>query len=403
LEEGGVALNYATYVGHGDIRGTAMGFNDRTPKSDELERMKSMVAENVRNGALGLSTGLEYAPGSFAQPDEVTELCRAAFELGGCFATHMRDEGDYLLEALDEALGVAQRTGASLQISHFKVAYQRNWHKIDDALDRIDRAVEEGIDVFCDRYPYIAGSSDFSSFNFPLWALQGTTAEFLARLKDPTLEGRLRAYVHEREMKIGSWDKVIISHVGSEKNRRWEGKSVLEGMRETGKDSFTFMRDLVLEDNDRTEQIIFMGLEDNLKRILSHPRVGIGCDGSARAPYGKLGTGKPHPRSYGTFPRVLGKYIREERILPLPEMIKKMTAVPAQKFGFKDRGVLQIGHSADLVVFDPDRVADRATWQDPHQYPVGIEHVIVNGTPVVENSEHTGQLPGRILRSSPLT
>ncbi len=400
LEATGMALNYATFVGQGTIRGAVMGFNDRPPENDEMERMKAMVAENVRNGALGLSTGLEYAPGSFAQPEEVTELCRSAVEWGGCYATHMRDEGDFLLEALDEALGVARRTGASLQISHFKVAYPRNWHKIEDALDRIDRAVEEGIEVFCDRYPYIAGSTGFSSFNFPLWALEGTTAEFLKRLQDPALEGRLRAYVKEREQKIGSWDKVLVSYVGSDANRRMVGKSVLEGMRETGKDAFTFMRDLIIEENDRVEQIVFMGHEDNLKRILSHPRVGVGCDGSARAPYGKLGAGKPHPRSYGTFPRVLGRYIREERILPLPEMIKKMTALPARKFGFAGRGALQNGFSADIVVFDPERVVDRATWQNPHQYPVGIEHVIVNGTPVVENSEHTGELPGRVLRSS---
>ncbi len=399
MEETGIALNYATYVGQGTIRGAAMGFNDRSPKPDELERMKALVKDSMQNGALGLSSGLEYAPGSFAQPDEVAELCRVAVEQGGLYATHMRDEGDQLLEALDEAIGVARRTGAGLQISHLKIAYSRNWHKIDDALARIDRAVEEGIDVFCDRYPYIAGSTGFSSFNFPLWALQGTTAEFLARLKDPTLESRLRAYVSEREEKLGSWDKVIISSVGSEKNRGLEGRSMLEGMQETGKDAFEFMRDLVIEENDRVSQIIFMMNEDNLKRILAHPRVGVGCDGSAMAPYGELGRGKPHPRSYGTFPRVLGKYIREEKILPLAEMVRKMTSFPAAKFGFAGRGVLQSGNLADIVIFDRERVADRATWKEPHQYPVGIEHVIVNGQVVVENSEHTGRLPGRILRS----
>ncbi len=398
MEETGVALNYATYVGQGTIRGAAMGFNDRPPKPDELERMKAMVKDSMENGALGLSTGLEYAPGSFAQPDEVAELCRVAVEHGGLYATHMRDEGDQLLEALDEAIGVARRTGAGLQISHFKIAYPRNWHKIDDALARIDRAVAEGIDVFCDRYPYIAGSTGFSSFNFPLWALQGTTAEFLARLKDPTLESRLRTYVSEREEKLGSWDKVVIASVATDKNRHYEGKSVLEGMQETGTDAFEFMRDLVIEENNRVSQIIFMMDEDNLKRILSHPRVGVGCDGSALAPYGELGKGKPHPRSYGTFPRVLGKYIREEKILPLPEMIRKMTSVPAEKFGFAGRGLLQSGKLADITIFDPERVADLATWKEPHQYPAGIEHVIVNGQVVIENSEHTGQLPGRILR-----
>jgi N-acyl-D-amino-acid deacylase len=310
----------------------------------------------------------------------------------------MRDEGDQLLEALDETIGVARRTGAGLQISHFKIAYPRNWHKIDDALARIDGAVEEGIDVFCDRYPYIAGSTGFSSFNFPLWALQGTTEEFLARLKDPTMESRLRAYVDEREEKLGSWDKVLIASVATEKNRGLEGKSVQEGMQEAGKDAFEFMRDLVIEENNRVSQIIFMGHEDNLKRILAHPRVGVGCDGSALAPYGKLGLGKPHPRSYGTFPRVLGKYVREEKILPLPEMIRKMTSVPAAKFGFTARGVLKSGYLADIVIFDQERVNDQATWKEPHQYPVGIHHVIVNGQVVVEGSEHTGRLPGRILR-----
>ncbi len=398
MEETGIALNYSTYVGQGTIRGAAMGFNDRPPKPDELERMKSLVKESMQNGALGLSTGLEYAPGSFAQPDEVAELCRVAVEQGGLYATHMRDEGDQLLEALDEAIGVAGRTGAGLQISHIKIAYPRNWHKIDEALARIDKAVEEGIDVFCDRYPYIAGSTGFSSFNFPLWALQGTTEEFLARLKDPTLESRLRAYVSEREEKLGSWDKVVIASVATDKNRHYEGRNVLEGMQETGKDAFEFMRDLVIEENNRVSQIIFMANEDNLKRILAHPRVGVGCDGSALAPYGKLGLGKPHPRSYGTFPRVLGKYIREEKILPLSEMVRKMTSVPAAKFGFAGRGVLKSGNFADIVIFDRDRVSDQATWKEPHQYPTGIENVIVNGQLVVENSEHSGRLPGRILR-----
>ncbi len=399
LEESGIAVNYSTFVGQGSIRGAAMGFNDRPPRPDELQNMKAMVAESMENGALGLSSGLEYAPGSFALPDEVAELCQVAVKKGGVYATHMRDEGDRLLEALEETLSVARRTGISLQISHFKVAYARNWHKIDEALARIDRALAEGIDVFCDRYPYIAGSTDFSSFNFPLWALQGTTAEFLERLKDPTLESRLRSYVIEREQKLGSWDKVLISSVDSEKNRNLEGKTILQGMQESGKDAFVFMRDLVIEEKNRVGQIIFMMNEDNLKRILTHPRVGVGCDGSAMAPYGKLGLGKPHPRSYGTFPRVLGKYIREEKLLPLPQMIQKITDMPADKFKFHGRGRLQAGNFADIVIFDQDRVADKATWNLPHQYPVGIEHVIVNGEVVIENTEHSGALPGRILKS----
>jgi N-acyl-D-amino-acid deacylase len=398
LRASGTALNYATFVGHGTIRGAAMGFNDRPPRSEELEQMKRLAAENIRNGALGLSSGLEYAPGSFAQPDEITALCRTVLENGGLYATHMRDEGDALLEALDETLGVARLTGIPVQISHFKVAYPRNWGKLDQALARIEAAAEEGIRVFCDRYPYIAGATGLSSFTFPLWALEGTTDEFLARLKDPTLEGRLRESLRERERKLGSWDKVLISSVFTESNKRFEGKNVSQAAQEAGKDVFRFLRDLIIEEKDRAGQIIFMCNEDNLKRILSHRLVGIGCDGSALSPYGLLGKGKPHPRNYGTFPRVLGRYVRDEKICPLSEMIRKITSVPARNFGFAGRGRLEAGAFADVVIFDEERISDRATWSDPHRYPEGIEHVIVNGQPVIQNGEHTGALPGRILR-----
>ncbi|MBL7083547.1 MAG: amidohydrolase family protein [Candidatus Aminicenantes bacterium] len=397
LEEKGMALNYSSLVGQGTIRGAAVGFNDRPPKEEELEKMKKMVAESIKNGAVGLSTGLEYAPGSYAKNDEIEELCRVAAYYGGVYATHMRNEGDYLLESLDEAIEVARKTGISLQISHFKIAYPRNWHKIDAALARVEKAKEEGISIFCDRYSYIAGSTGLSYY-FPLWARQGTTDEFLARLKDPALDDKLRAHSAEEELKLGSWDKVVISSVVSEKNRQFEGKSVLQGAKEKGKSPYEFMRDILIEERNRVGMVTFMMKEENLKKILAHPLVGVGCDGSAIAPYGILGRGKPHPRHYGTFPRVLGKYIREEKIVPMPEMIKKMTSLPARKFGFTKRGSLEKGYFADLVIFDEDRVIDKATWTDPHQYPVGIEYVLVNGKIVIKSGEHTGSLPGKVLR-----
>jgi len=360
LEEQGMALNYSTLVGHGAVRGEAMGFNDRPPKQDELERMRVMVEENIKGGAVGLSTGLEYAPGSYAQTDEIVELCKVVARYRGVYATHMRDEGDYLLESLDEAISIARQAGVSLEISHLKIAYPRNWHKIDAALARIEEAKKSGISIFADRYPYIAGSTGLS-FYFPLWARQGTTDEFLARLKDPTLENKIRAYLSQQEKKLGSWEKVIISSVVTDKNKRFEGKSVLQGAQQTGKDPYEFMRDLLLEERNRVSMITFMMKEENLKRILAHPLVGVGSDGSAIAPYGPLGRGKPHPRHYGTFPRVLGKYVRDEKILLLPEMLKKITALPAQKFGFKKRGVLKAGYLADLVVFNKDKILDKAT------------------------------------------
>ncbi len=401
LEESGIALNYSSLVGQGAIRGAVVGFNDRPPTENELERMKSMVAENIEGGALGLSTGLEYAPGSYAKNDEIEELCRVAGRYSGVYATHMRDEGDRLLESLDESIDIAKKTGVSLQISHFKIAYPRNWHKVDDALVRVEKAKEDGVAIFCDRYPYIAGSTGLS-FYFPLWARQGTTEEFLARLKDPQLESRIRSYLSEQEKKLGSWDKVVISSVVSEENKKFEGKSVLEGATETKKTAHEFMRDLLIEEKNRVGMVTFMMNEENLKKILAHPLVGVGTDGSAIAPYGLLHKGKPHPRLYGTFPRVLGKYIREEKILSLQEMLKKITSLPAQKFGFLRRGVLKQEYYADVVIFDREKVMDKATWTDPHQYPDGIEYVIVNGKVVVERAEHTGSLPGRVLRKKVL-
>ncbi len=397
IEDQGTALNYSSLVGHGAIRGAAMGLNNRPPDAEEMAKMKAMVAENMEGGALGLSTGLVYVPGSFAESDEIVELCKVASYYGGVYATHMRDEGDRVIESLDETIDVARKTGISVQIAHLKVAGERNWGKIDAALAKIEAAAEEGISIFCDRYPYIAGSS-YLSYVFPSWAKEGTTEEILARLKDPNMESRLLADLSEQEEFFGSWDKVVISSVVTAGNKRFEGKSVLQGAEETGKSPFEFMRDIMIEEKNRIMVVLFMMNEENLKRILAHPFVGVGTDGRALAPYGVLSQGKPHPRRYGTFPRVLGKYVREEKIVPMPEMVKKMTSMPAQKFGFTGRGVLTTNTYADIVIFDEDRVTDVATWTDPHRYPEGIEIVIVNGKIVIERGKHTGNLPGRVLR-----
>lgn len=397
LEEKGIALNYSTLVGHGSIRGAAMGFNDRPPSPEELEKMKGLVEEHLRAGAFGLSSGLEYTPGSFARPEELTELCRVVARLNGTYATHMRDEDEGILESLDECIGAARDSGVRLQIAHLKVGGYRNWPKVDAALAKIDQAKEQGIDIFCDRYPYIAGSTGLDSY-FPLWSREGTTEDFLRRLQDPALDEKLRAHLATHEDRLGSWDKVLISGVVLEKNKHLQGKNILEAAQDAGKEPYDFIRDLLIEERAMVEMISFYGNEDVLKKILAHPLVGVGCDGSAVAPYGILSTGKPHPRNYGTFPRALGKYVREEKLVPLERMINKMTAIPASRLGFVKRGSIQRGYFADLVVFDPDKIADRATWTDPHQYPVGVEYVIVNGQVVVEHGEHTGRLPGKILK-----
>ena len=399
IERAGTAINYSTFVGHGTVRGAAMGLDDRLPSAAELERMKALVAESMAGGALGLSSGLEYTPGSFAATEELIELCRVAARTGGLYATHMRDEEGRVLEAVDEALRISREAPVRLQISHLKIGFAENWPKIDALLAKIDEARAEGLDLHADRYPYIAGATSLSIL-FPLWAREGGTERFVARLEDPAHDARLRAHLAEQERGYGSWDRILISEVGSDKNRGLEGKSVLEAAAGAGKAPFEFMRDLLIEESERVGMVAFYGREDVLKRILAHPLVGVGADGGAVAPYGPLSQGRPHPRFYGTFPRVLGKYVREEKLVPLEEMIRKMTAMPAAHLGFVRRGQIKVGWAADLCVFDPARIIDKATFQEPAVYPEGVEKVLVNGHVVVDSGEHTGKLAGRVLRKN---
>jgi N-acyl-D-amino-acid deacylase len=399
VENSGTALNYSTFVGHGTVRAAAMGLDDRPPTATELERMKAFVAESMAGGALGLSTGLEYTPGSFAKTEELIEVARVAAGPGGLYATHMRDEEDGILEAVAEALRIARETPIRLQISHLKIGFPRNWSKLGTLLETLDQARAGGLDFRCDRYPYIAGATSLDLL-FPVWAREGGTESFMARLKDPALDARLRAYLAEQEEGYGTWAGILISEVGSDKNRVVEGLNVLEAAAASGKPPYEYMRDLLIEESGRVGMVAFYGNEDVLKRILAQPYVGIGADSAAVAPYGPLGRGKPHPRFYGTFPRVLGKYVREERIVPLEEMIRKMTAMPAAQLGLVRRGRLKVGWAADVCVFDPDRVIDKATFKEPAAYPEGVRQVVVNGQVVVNAGEHTGRLPGRVLRKN---
>ena len=397
LEEAGIANNHATLLGQGTLRSCVMGPYDRPPTDKELATMKQEVRGHMQAGAVGLSSGLEYTPSGFAKTDELIELSRELVPSGGVYATHIRSEGDELLESIDEAITISRESGASLEIAHLKAAAPRNWHKIDGVFAAIDKAKAEGIVIQADRYSYHAWSTGLS-FHFPKWAREGTSDDFIGRLKDKTLQNKLNAHVKGEEERMGSWDKVMICYVLLDKNKHLEGKTVLQGAKEAGKTSYEFMRDLLIEEEGHVSQVGFGMDEDNLRRVLAHPLVTVGSDGNAVAPYGKLGTYKPHPRFYGTFPRVLGKYTRNEGILTLPEAIKKMTSMAAVKFGLTGRGSISVGNFADLVVFDPDTVIDKATFQDPHQYPVGIPYVVVNGKVTVSEGEHTGVLGGRVLR-----
>jgi len=399
IEKSGAALNYSTFVGNGTVRAAAMGYENRPASAAELDRMKTLVAGAMAGGALGLSSGLEYTPSSSASTEELIELSRVAAKSGGVYATHMRNEDDTVLEAVAEALRIAREAPIRLQISHLKIGGPANWGKLDALLGLLEKARAEGIDLRGDRYPYIAAATTLGLL-FPLWSREGTTEDFVARLKDPALDARLRAALAEEFRTRGSWDNVMISSAASDKNRVYEGMTVAEASARAGKPAYEFMRDLLIEESGTVGMISFYGNESVLRRILAQPYVGIGADGEAVSPYGPLSAGRPHPRYYGTFPRALGKYVREEKTVPLAEMIRKMTAMPAAHLGFVRRGMIKAGWAADLCVFDPDRIIDKATFKEPAVYPEGIHQVIVNGQVVIDEGRHTGRLPGKVLRKN---
>ncbi|MFC1552856.1 amidohydrolase family protein, partial [Candidatus Latescibacterota bacterium] len=386
-----------TLVGHGTIRNSVMGQVDGAPTAEELARMRQSVRDNVKAGAVGMSSGLYYAPGSFAKPDEMIAMCGELAAFDAVYTSHIRDEGDFLLESIDEAISTAKTAGVILQISHLKSQYPRNYSKISDALSKIENARSEGVRVLADRYPYNASSTSLGSF-FPRWSQKGTTEDFVNLLAGKERERELRDHLSKQEEKLQSWGNVVISSVITDKNRHMEGKSVFDAAAESKKPCFEFIRDLLIEEKNQVAMINFSMSEENLKLVLAHPHVVVGSDGNALAPYGVLGKGKPHPRSYGTFVRVLGKYVREENVLTLPAAIMKMTSLPAGQFGLLGRGMVKEGYYADLAVFDPDTVIDIADWLNPHQYPAGMEYVIVNGSIVINSGENTGQLPGHILK-----
>ncbi len=390
------ALNYATFVGHGALRAFVLGKNDVQPTEAQLATMQQILTEAMQMGALGLSTGLEYSPGSYAKVEELIELCKVVARHGGVYATHLRNEDDSVEEAVNEALQICQAASVSLQISHLKACNQANWHKEPHLLEMIAQAAEHELPVQADRYPYEAWSTGLTSF-LPLWARQGDTDEVIQRLQDQRLIPELRQYAESRSQRIGGWDKIVICSCFTEQNKVYEGKSIAECARLSSKSPFEFIRTLLIVEKNRVGVIGFAMSADNLKLTLAHPLVTIGSDGNAVANHGILATGKPHPRYYGTFPRVLGKYVREEKALKLTTAIRKMTSQPATKLGLKKRGLIQPACFADLVVFNPATVIDRATFTEPHQYPIGIEHVIVNGALTVLNGKLTGARSGAIL------
>lgn len=391
----GSLANFVTMVGSGTIREVVVGEGDRPPSTDELRAMVTLVERALAAGAAGISSGLEYVPNAFASTDELAALTRPAAAAALPYATHMRNEDDRVEEALAEAIAVAEAADGPLQVSHLKAQGQRNWPRAERLLATLEHVALERAARF-DRYPYTAYSTGLSSL-FPAWAKDGGTDAFLARLADPAEESRLRAAAEEKIAMLGDWDAIQIVDVGGDGPQDAIGRRLGRYSAERGEDPYD-VTVAILTASRNGSSIVGHGMsEANTTRFLVHPLGAICSDAGARRATGPLSEGSPHPRAYGSFPRVLGKYVREERAMPLEEAVRKMTSLPAGILHLGDRGTVAVGKAADLVVFDPATVADTATFEAPHSYPVGIPHVIVGGEVVVEGGEPTGALPGRVL------
>ena len=391
VDASGASFNVVPMVGQGTIRQNVMGYENREPTRSELEAMKGLVAEAMEDGAWGMSTGLIYPPSTFAKTDELVELARVLKEHDGVYFSHIRGEGETLLEAVEEAVEIGERAGVPVQIAHFKASGKAYWGKTKDSLRLVEEGRRKGVDVTFDQYPYIASSTGLSAL-MPHWAQEGGADRLLERLRDPEIRRKIR---DGPATVTRDWASVMIA---SAKNHpQYEGKTVAEVSELEGKEEMDAVFDLLIAEDAQVAIVSFGMSEEDVRRVMRSPFGMVGSDGRAVAPRGILGRGKPHPRYYGTFPRVIGRYVREG-VISLQEAVRKMTSAPAQRLGMRDRGLLREGYKADIAVFDPANVKDEATFVDPHRFASGIPYVFVNGTLVVDNGEHTGALPGKALR-----
>jgi N-acyl-D-amino-acid deacylase len=399
VEGAGISVNHALLAGHGTLRSNAVGDVDRPLSADEMRGVGRALEAALDQGVFGLSTGLEYVPGRYAPPSEIAALARLVARRGGLYASHVRNEEARLLEAVAEAIDVGRSSGVRVEIAHLKAAGESNWPKQGAALDLVESARRDGIAVLADAYPYTAYSTGLTNL-MEGWAREGGAAAIVGRLRDPETRTRIRREVEAQvRLEPGGWERVVVSRVRTERNREAAvGRSLVEVAGTWGLDPVDACLRLLEEEETAVSFVGHAMSPENVERVLRHPLVLIGSDGSSMAPVGKAAEARPHPRSYGTFPRVLGFYARERRIFDLPTAVSKMTSLPADQIGLKDRGRIARGKKADLVVFDAGKVRDIATFDDPHRFPEGIRHVLVNGVSVVERGRHTGARPGRVLR-----
>ena len=404
LEKLGIGLNLGTFVGATQVREYVVGFDNRPPTALELEQMKTLVAEAMKDGALGLSTSLQYVPARFAKTDEIVELARVAHQFGGIYATHQRSEANALDESLAEVFEIARRAQIPAEIWHLKTAYKKNWGRMPEVLKKIENANKRGLKITADIYPYVAGSTSLSAC-LPPWALEGGAEKMLARLRDPAIRERLKK---EIVTDAREWENIYLGSggpsgilIGAVVNRdldALQGKRLSEIAAAQNKDPLDALFDLILADHGQTGAIYFMMSEDDMRAALRSPLVSICTDSGARATDGPLAGSKSHPRGWGSYPRILGRYVRDERLLSLEAAIHKMTGLSAKKVGLRDRGLLRAGMYADLTIFDPQTVLDRATFEMPNQYPDGIKYVIINGGISVDDGKRTPALAGKVIR-----
>ena len=413
IEKGGISVNLLSYIGLGSVRESVVGEADRKPTAAELVKMKSLVSSLMDQGTFGVSTGLIYPPNSYADVEELVELARPAAAKGGLYASHLRYDGAKLKEGLEEAIAIGERAKMPVHVFHMKVTGQKNFGRMKEVIGIVEAARKRGVRITSDQYPYVASSTGLTA-TIPQWVQDGGTAKLVERLKDPAMRAKIRKEMEDpnptwenRYQSAGTWQNVQLASIGRTRgareagvsaNRKYEGMRVAEAAKLANKDPFDFVFDLLVEERGSVGCVYFIIDEADLALALKQPWVSIGSDGSALATEGPLRAGVPHPRSFGTFPRVLGRYVREQKVMSLQEAIRKMTSLPATILGFSDRGTIAQGQWADLVIFDPATVIDRATFENPFQYPVGIDTVIVNGRIVLDEGKHTGARPGRVLR-----
>ena len=403
LEKQGMGINMASYVGATQVRRVVLGDVNRAPTAEELDRMKALVRAAMEQGAIGISTALQYAPAPYAKTEELIALAGEAAKYGGIYATHMRSEGDAIDDALDEAFRIGREAKIPVEIWHLKAAGKQNWNRMPEIVARIEAARASGVDVSANTYAYPAWFNSFSAF-IPPWAHDGGEMKMVERLKDPAMRARIRK---EMMTPDSTWDNewqeipgpeaILVSVVQNPKLLPLQGKTIKAIADERGKDGIDTIMDLLIDDPGMSVAVFAMS-EKDIALALQQPWVSVDNDSQGTAPDGSLGKEHPHPRAYGTFPRILRKYVREDKLLTLPDAIRKFSALPAQRMRLTDRGVLKQGLWADIVVFDPEKIRDLATFENPNQLSEGMEFVLVNGVPVIEGGKMTNALPGKVLR-----